>query len=209
MIESSREIFEPRNYLFVDTLYNKDDEVAKCLTKWGRRLQVQVKSKIFKSVDHISFTSFLSAFKLDCDTNGGHARDDLWLLQFLWSAPRPLHSTPALQYKLRRINFRKKGTTTSYWETVNTLLKIYDTNDPITETDGDMVHFTQPSSQSPAEYAGDVWDRVLRCHRVYDKYLLKGIFLEGLSESIQHTCISIGDQNRTLQNIIWRTMRLC
>lgn len=37
--------------------------------KWAKRLQVQMKSQVYDSLDRILIISFFSAFKIACDTN--------------------------------------------------------------------------------------------------------------------------------------------
>lgn len=79
---------------------------------------------------------------------------------------------------------QKKGAVAIHWEAVNYLLETYKTDEVIAETDADMVHLVQASNESSTDFANAMWNKALQCHRVYDEYELKGIFLEGLPESI-------------------------
>lgn len=59
--------------------------------------------------------------------------------------------------------------------------------DVITETGADMMNFTQTMSKLRKEYAEAHENRGLRYERVYDVYILKEIFIEGLPESIRQS----------------------
>lgn len=49
------------------------------------------------------------------------------------------------------------------------------------------MRFTQPLNKSHTKYAEALYNKVVRCDRVYDEYMLKGIFIEFLLESIYHS----------------------
>lgn len=53
--------------------------------------------------------------------------------------------------------------------------------------EADMMHFIQTSNKSPSEHADALWNKVPGCKKVYDEYVLKGIFIAGLPESIRHS----------------------
>lgn len=53
-----------------------------------------------------------------------------------------------------------------------------------------IVLFMHPSSNLPAEYAEAFWSKWLPCDKVYDKYILQGIFIKGLPKSIRHSMCS-------------------
>lgn len=74
-----------------------------------------------------------------------------------------------------------------YCEAVHNLLKIYATGDIVSETDASMMQFTQPLNKLATEYSEALWNNALRCERVNDEYVLKGVLIEGLLESIRHT----------------------
>lgn len=48
---------------------------------------------------------------------------------------------------------QRQGTVPSYCEAVNYFLEEYETYDVITETNGDMMRFTQLSNKSSTDYA--------------------------------------------------------
>lgn len=70
---------------------------------------------------------------------------------------------------------------------INYLLKTYVTNNAITEMEEELLHFTQSSNMTPAAYAEALWSQALCCHVIYYKYVLKGLFVEGLHRSISHS----------------------
>lgn len=96
-----------------------------------------------------------------------------------------LNACMVLQRKLQKR--QKEGMDTSNCQAVNVFLETYFTDDGCAETDNDMMCFTQLLHKSPTEYAGALWNQVLWCYRVYEEYLLKGIFILGLLESIQNS----------------------
>lgn len=53
-----------------------------------------------------------------------------------------------------------------------------------TKADGDTNGLAHPSSRFPTEYSEPLWSEELPCYRVYDAYVLKGLFTEVLSDSI-------------------------
>lgn len=55
-----------------------------------------------------------------------------------------------------------------YWEAVNHLLQMYGTDDVIIEADNNLMGFTQLPNESPTENAKVLWNKALRCYRVYD-----------------------------------------
>lgn len=82
--------------------------------------------------------------------------------------------------KLKVHRHQKQNTVASYCEVVKYLLETYATDDITAETDDDMIQRTQPSNSSPEEYAEALWNKALKCHREYDEYVLKRIFMESL-----------------------------
>lgn len=72
-----------RTYCLSDKSSNYVVEVPQSVDKWAKSLQVQMKMQIFDSFDPVSILSFLSAFKLACDTSGVNEGAALWLIGFL------------------------------------------------------------------------------------------------------------------------------
>lgn len=68
---------------------------------------------------------------------------------------------------------------TSYRESVKFILEMNVTNIVIAEADAHMMHFTQLLNRSSTEYTeAALWNKLVQCNRVYDEYVLKGIFIE-------------------------------
>lgn len=70
-----------------DASSHYDDDIARRIAKWGKRLQVQMKLEVFHSIDPISIFSFLFAFKLVFDTNRVHEGAVPWLSHFFKKHP--------------------------------------------------------------------------------------------------------------------------
>lgn len=69
-----RKVSDYRRYRLADKSSLYDDEVARSVSRWAKRLQVQMKSQFFDSLDPISIISFLSGLKLACGTEKVHQR---------------------------------------------------------------------------------------------------------------------------------------
>lgn len=73
----------------------------------------------------------------------------------------------------------------SYWEAGIYWFERFVRDDVIPETQADMRRFTLPSCKSPTEYVETLWNKVLRCARLYDKYVLSAVLIEGLPAAIR------------------------
>lgn len=100
--------------------------------------------------------------------------------------PAAAASTPIASISLRPKSHRgqEEGKVLSYCKAVNYFSKTYAGNNVIAETDSDKVWFTQPSNKWHTEFADALWNKELRCDHVYDEYILKGDYIEGLLEYI-------------------------
>lgn len=65
-------VFNYRNYGLAYKSSRYDDLFAKTVAKWGKRLQIQIKTNVFHSFDPISIIGFLTTFKLSHDTKRVH-----------------------------------------------------------------------------------------------------------------------------------------
>lgn len=72
----------------------------------------------------------------------------------------------------------------SYCEVLNYLLATYATDKFIAEANMDIINFKQCADKNADEHAQALWTKGLRCRLVYDEYGLKGIFTEGLRQSL-------------------------
>lgn len=72
----------------------------------------------------------------------------------------------------KRHRFQKESTVTTYCEAINYPVDTYAGDDVIAETDSDMRRITPLSNKSAMEYAEAGQSKALRCHCVYDKFVL-------------------------------------
>lgn len=148
-----------RPYGLADELSCYDDQVAPSVVKWSKRLQAQMKSHLFFSLDLIPIIIFWSAFKMACDMSSVLEQHAHWLLYFSMKAhaASALNNCIALRSKfLRR---EKESTVTSCCEAGKYYLETYPNNDVISESDTEVMHFTHPSNKSPPEYVQALWNK--------------------------------------------------
>lgn len=72
-------------------------------------------------------------------------------------------------------------------EAVNYLLETFTKYNIVSEIDDDIVQLTLVWNKFPMEFAEVLWIRALRRDKVYDEYVLKGIFIEALAEPVCHS----------------------
>lgn len=118
------EALQYRKHFLADNSSCYDDEVARCVARLAKRLQVQIKSQTLESFDPISVICFLSNFKLVCDTNRVHKRAAPWLIHFFVKRPAEdaLNARIALRSKSRRR--QKERTKTTHFKEVKCLLEM-------------------------------------------------------------------------------------
>jgi len=179
-----RRALDYRTYLLNDRSTKFNSGVTKQIAKMVRRMDVQMKSQIFDPVDPITILSFLPAFKTACDSNGIHEGAAMWLFQYFVKK-----TTKAAIVARTTAGSTGDGKTpgshlTNYPAVVQFLLKTYATDEVIAEADAEINRYRQPDRMSPPDYAHNLWTKALRCGTVYDEDRLKGIFIEGLHESI-------------------------
>lgn len=80
---------------------------------------------------------------------------------------------------------QKEGIVTSRYEYLNYFLEDESTVDKMLDTKANDTDFVQVSNKPPAEYTEALWIKGMRC--IWEA-VLKGIFIEWLTESIHH-CI--------------------
>lgn len=141
-------VLDYTTYRFIHISSNYDDDVTRSVVNWDKRLQVQIKSQIFDSVDLFSTITFLSAFRLAWDTNRVHEEAFLGLLQLFMKHRTDAALNDRIAMRSKSHKHQKEGTITFYCKAVNYLLDTCVTDDVIAETYAKMMHFTQPSSKS-------------------------------------------------------------
>lgn len=75
---------------------------------------------------------------------------------------------------------RKEGPLTTYCELVNYFLETKMTDKAVAKTNATIMSFTELPNEAFIAYAKLILAKVLRCNRVYNKYILKDYFIEGL-----------------------------
>lgn len=63
---------------------------------------------------------------------------------------------------------------------VNYFLEKYATADVIAEAEADVANFMKPTNMTVVRYSEDLWEKDLKCGKVYGIPRLKGIFIEAL-----------------------------
>lgn len=74
-----------------------------------------------------------------------------------------------------------------YLEVVKYLLQTYLSQDVVAETNAALTCYTQPSTVMPVQYVKALVYKSLKYREVYEEYLLKGLLIKGLHESLHHS----------------------
>lgn len=112
----------------------------------------------------------------------------MWLFQQFIKDP----AKAALAHRVRakkEISAQEEGKLTRYCQVVNYLVGNYASDDAISGVDAEVTNFKQPEKMSVERFSEVLWEKALRCGPLYDESSLKGVFIEGLNESI---CFSMG-----------------
>lgn len=130
---------------------------------------------------------FSSAINLARDRNVVYEGGILSLLHFFMKRLAIAELNLFIWPRFKSCKHQKEGTVKSYCKSLHHLQETYETNNVIAQIGTDMMHFSQLSNKSTTEYAEAVKKKVLRCGMVYDEFVLKRIFIGGLSETVQHS----------------------
>lgn len=123
-----------------------------------------------------------------------------------WPAATWLNFCITLTNKL--LMRHKQGTLSSYFKALNYSLGTYVSDDVIAETDADMICSTQLSNKLPTQYAKALWNKALRCNRVYEEYVPKGIFILRDCRNSSATVSTLTEvRRRTQQSTIWSVIQ--
>lgn len=97
----------------------------------------------------------------------------------------------------------KEGTLTPYCQVANYLHETYATDDVITEAEANIMIYKQPGTMSAVPYSATLWEKTLKCGRVYNESKLNGVFIEELHQSIRFSMENHWSANKTstLQNL--------
>lgn len=139
-----QEALDYGKFHLVDKSSHYHDKVAQYVAKWARRLEGQMKFKIFDSFDPISIPSFLFTFKLKCDTNGVHEEAALSPLNHCTKCAAAVPLNACIAKKLKWHKLQKESAVASWCEAVNYLLETPATDDITAGTEADMMQLNQP-----------------------------------------------------------------
>lgn len=89
-------------------------------------------------------------------------------------------------------------------------LETYTTEDVITVSDMEIQIFKVPSKMTLNDYSEVLWMKELRWNQMCTKYIIKGIFLEVLSNSVRSCVRSYWRSNKslTLKDLAWHSTLL-
>lgn len=92
----------------------------------------------------------------------------------------------------------KEGALTTYYQVVIHLSETYATDNVIIEKDSEITRYVKPTTMLPLEFGNALWLKTLRCPQVYNKHVLRGMFLEEQRQSdlqfMQSNCSSHGTE---------------
>lgn len=69
-------------------------------------------------------------------------------------------------------NLQMELTVTSHCKAVKYRLQTYAIDAFVSKTEGYMTHFAQIQNKQPTEQTEAVWNKSIRCNRLYEKYVL-------------------------------------
>lgn len=99
---------------------------------------------MFDPADPITIMSFLSTFETAYDANDIQEGEKMWLFQYyVMKTPKVVLTARLTTKGSRRKN---RGKSASYPKVVKYLLLTYETEEVITEADGQPTHYRQPDS---------------------------------------------------------------
>lgn len=76
-----------RSYRLSASCQDYNDDVAGCLAKKEKRLEVQLESTMFDGSDSLSKPRFLPAFQMACNASGAYKGAEMLLLHFSMKKP--------------------------------------------------------------------------------------------------------------------------
>lgn len=97
-----------------------------------------------------------------------------------------------------------EGSVTFYWENVHYFVETYATDEKTAKVDADMMRFNQSFNETTMLHSEALWNKVVEVDKVHDEYVLYGIFIEGLLESICHSLHPNFGLGKSPQYMIWQ-----
>lgn len=155
-----------------------------------RKATTEIKYHRFKLFGPISVTSYLSGLKLSCSINGIYEGAAICLFHFFMNGSSAAALSARLCLQLASSSYTPTtlwGLLRNYQKAVNYFPQTWATAEPIAETNATLKQYIQPSTMSPPQYAEALVTKPPRCEKSWDKYIMKGVFIEGFHESVRHS----------------------
>ena len=160
--------------------------ITKYTSKYIRRLTSTMKSRTFDQSEPVSILLFLEQFQSACNDARINEGTAMWLLPHFMKKPADV----SLNSRLRlydKDHTAVEGILTTYPAVINYLLSEYAADEVIAEAVSDINNLKQKDKQTAAAYADALLTRAYRCGRVYNESRLRGIFVEGVHDSLQQS----------------------
>lgn len=125
------------------------------ISKWAKRMEVGVKSSIFKPADPIYIAAFRHIFKTACDSNGIHEEAAIWLFPHFMKEM----AKAALSYRKsssKDNNTQKKRTLTTYCQVINFPLETYAADEVTAKAERNIMSYKQPKNMFAVCYLATV-----------------------------------------------------
>lgn len=154
------------------------------IAKWAKRMDVQMKSSIFKPSDPSSIHDFRNNFETACDSNGVHGGATMPLFPHF----KEVLGMIVLSYWMSTTEDNtayKEGTMTAHRYAVNYVRETYATDDVADEPEVYIINYKQPENMSTTRYSEILWERASTSSRVYEKSRLNSMYIEGLHHSFR------------------------
>lgn len=146
-----------------------------------------MKSQHFDPMDSILVIGFFQAFKMACATNRRHKGVATWLETFFMRQSRHCPYSPPFPEWEVIARMHQRG---------NAEIVQPGSSNIIAEADHEIVRFPEPKNMSPLQYAEALWMKNVWGPQVYDEYVLKETFVEGLPSYIRHSMRSYCRKNK-------------
>lgn len=136
----------------------------------------------------ISIIVLLDALNILYGNNDIHEGAAMCLIPCIMRKTAAGPGTALLPWNSKPSDSTVKEVLIPYSKEVSHLLKTYVTDDIIGEMDSQIALDAKPLTILRLKLDSDVWLKALRCPRVYDEYVPKVIFIEGLPQCIAPVC---------------------
>lgn len=143
-----------------------------------------MKIKMFGPTDPFTILNFLATFKHACASYGIHEGAALWWIKHFIIKLAAISSQCRPQLKNKKSSDKLEGMLFSWSKVGNHYLETRPTSNSDAEAKMKFENFKMPPNVTPSQNAGALWTRALRCSQGNMQHTLKGLYIEGLSDSI-------------------------